>query len=330
MSNVASLFLEVLSIRSEVEPLDPSIVPSVATVKTTGQYFQVAVVAVLVYDALITVDKEAKFFWKLPRNTVDYVYFVNRYVGIFGAITFLFWNVYGVDLMMCEWSSLDVEMSWVTIISIDYILMIRVLALYSQDRRLSLCLGLLLMLGALFKLAMVIYLDIFQRIAVGSLAKNVTICGQDLLLPWQLGVIDWVIPMAYGAVLMVLALYKAAEYWKISAGFKGFMLVKVLIRDQISYFMLVITCCMFDIIQFKLEISNAFLAGILNALGNPAFFTILGSRMLFNLKEAGERGQNEGTSYGMPSQTISEIDFAEPVNAQRDSEPDIEGHNEEA
>ena len=32
---------------------------------------------------------------------------------------------------------------------------------------------------------------------------------------------------------MTLAIYKAAEYWKLSAGFKGFTLIKVLIEDQI-------------------------------------------------------------------------------------------------
>ena len=47
-----------------------------------------------------------------------------------------------------------------------------------------------------------------------------------------------IIPMVHGTILMVLALYKAAEYWKISAGFKGFTLVKILIRDQAIYFML--------------------------------------------------------------------------------------------
>lgn len=36
---------------------------------------------------------------------------------------------------------------------------------------------------------------------------------------------------------MVLALCKATEYWRISAGFKGFTLVKVLIYDQILYFL---------------------------------------------------------------------------------------------
>lgn len=37
---------------------------------------------------------------------------------------------------------------------------------------------------------------------------------------------------------MVLAIYKATEYWKVSAGFKGFILVRILIRDQVVYFML--------------------------------------------------------------------------------------------
>lgn len=44
--------------------------------------------------------------------------------------------------------------------------------------------------------------------------------------------------MVYGAILMVLALFKAAEYWRISSGFKGSVLVKILIRDQVLYFML--------------------------------------------------------------------------------------------
>ena len=42
--------------------------------------------------------------------------------------------------------------------------------------------------------------------------------------------------MTYGTILLVLALYKAAEYWQLSSGFKGFHLVLVLIRDQVLYF----------------------------------------------------------------------------------------------
>lgn len=37
---------------------------------------------------------------------------------------------------------------------------------------------------------------------------------------------------------MILAVYKANEFWRMSAGFKGFALVKVLIEDQVIYFVL--------------------------------------------------------------------------------------------
>lgn len=44
--------------------------------------------------------------------------------------------------------------------------------------------------------------------------------------------------MVYGVILMILAVYKAAEFWRLSSGFEGFNLVKVLIVDQIIYFVL--------------------------------------------------------------------------------------------
>ena len=44
------------------------------------------------------------------------------------------------------------------------------------------------------------------------------------------------IPLAFGTLLMTLAIYKAAEYWRLSSGFKGFLLVRVIIQDQILYY----------------------------------------------------------------------------------------------
>ncbi|KAL5500826.1 hypothetical protein ACEPAH_9213 [Sanghuangporus vaninii] len=304
MTNLTSFALSLgLSTRSTIEPIDPSDVPFWVYQQNLNQYFQLATVTVLVYDAIITMDKEAKFFWKIPQNSVDIVYLANRYVGILGAIAF----------STCDFAQWTRNISnWVTVISIDYILVIRVLALYSRDKMLSICLKTLLVLEAIFKLALVIYLGQLERFAIGGLARNVTVCGIDNTLPWQWGVVDWVLPLVYGTILMILALYKAAGYWKMSAGFEGFALVKVLIQDQILYFILAIGCSVLNILQFKLRFSNLFWANTLNALGSPSCLCVVGSRMLINLKEAGERGQNEGTSYRITSNEMSEIDFAAP------------------
>lgn len=42
--------------------------------------------------------------------------------------------------------------------------------------------------------------------------------------------------MVYEVILMALVIYKAAEYWRMSNGLKGFDLVKVLVMDQLLYF----------------------------------------------------------------------------------------------
>ena len=60
--------------------------------------------------------------------------------------------------------------------------------------------------------------------------------------------------------------------------------------------------------------SSALFTYILDALANPSLLSILGSRLLFNMKEAGNKGLNEGTSCGSKS-TISDIDFGAPPEA---------------
>ncbi|KAL5524841.1 hypothetical protein ACEPAF_9987 [Sanghuangporus sanghuang] len=294
--------LAMLSARSSIEAIDPSEVPLWVSEQTLNQYFQMAILALLVYDALITMDKEARYFWKVPQREVDFVYYMNRYIMIFGSAARLLYS-------FSQWAS-----------DIANILIIRVLALYSQNRALSICLKLLLALEASFKIALINYLDVTEHIAIGGLAEGVTVCTLDTIPPWQWGMIDWMIPVGYGVVLMGLALYKASAYWKESAGFRGLTLAKVLVRDQVLYFMLVISCSVVAVLSFKVQIENQVLSNILSSLGNPALLSLLGTRMLFNLKEAGERGQNEGTSYRVQSGTVSEINFAAPVNAQRESE----------
>jgi hypothetical protein len=58
---------------------------------------------------------------------------------------------------------------------------------------------------------------------------------------------------------------------------------------------------------------------LLNAAGNPLLLCIIGSRMFFNLKEAGKAGLNEGTNVGSHRATVSSIRFDEP-NHEREGE----------
>lgn len=53
---------------------------------------------------------------------------------------------------------------------------------------------------------------------------------------------------------------------------------------------------------------------VINMLANPALLALLGARLLFNMKEAGEKSLNQGTSCESKS-TVSAIDFAEVPQA---------------
>ncbi|KAL5500883.1 hypothetical protein ACEPAH_9270 [Sanghuangporus vaninii] len=252
----------VVFVRTDVEPIDPSLVAPLVSQVYLEQYFQVAFIALLVYDAIITTDREARYFWKIPRKTVNLVYFANRYTGVFAAVSRFYLHSFNANIRsiwpvslyaMLIIPDIDFSPDWVTVILIDYILMIRVLALYSQGAKLSIVLKTLLALESAFKFGLDIYIVSSDPVVNGGLGKDLTLCGVEGAPAWQWPMVNWIIPMVYGTILMVLALYKAADYWKMSAGFKGFALVKVLIQDQILYFMLVILCSVFNIINFRAE-----------------------------------------------------------------------------
>lgn len=130
--------------------------------------------------------------------------------------------------------------------------------------------------------------------------------------------------MIYELTLMTLAIRKAAKIWKENAGADGFDLVKILIRDQAVYFVAyvndhnrrdlsdepnfrVIFVGIFQAASFanlSVGLSIAF-----NYIGNPNLLSIPGSRLLLNMRQAGERSVNPGTSC-RPA-TMSGMEFAE-------------------
>ncbi|KAH8112188.1 hypothetical protein DFH11DRAFT_1512040 [Phellopilus nigrolimitatus] len=264
------------SIRSDVEPVDPSLVPLFISAIDIAQYINVAILTLLVYNTAITMDKEVNRTWNSEFWTEKHLAHCRE------------------DLM--------------TVLLIDYILLIRVLALYHEDKRLATCLRTVFGLEAAFGLGLLIYTLIYEEIAVWELAEGVTFCGVNRTTPKVWGALYWLVlvaaPMLYAIILMILALYKAAEHWRVTAGFSQFTLVKVLIQDQAIYFIMYSFLHAYPV----LHIPNVLLAYLLNTLGTPSLLCVLGSHLLVHLKEAGERGANGGTSYRM--QTMSNIEFS--------------------
>ena len=58
----------------------------------------------------------------------------------------------------------------------------------------------------------------------------------------------------------------------------------------------------------QFSVPNIYLWAIIGAIGSPTFLCVLGCRLLIHLKEAGDIGVNEGTSYRLKS--VSQMQFA--------------------
>ncbi|KAI5119379.1 hypothetical protein M0805_001054 [Coniferiporia weirii] len=290
------------SIRSDVEPVDPSVVPIVVSILDRSLHFEVAIASLLVYDTIIAMDKEVRYFWNSPGSFVSLVYFSNRYIGVFSALV----NIPFFTLHVNE-NFTDL----ISILLIDYILLMRVLALYEKKRTVVVCLRILFVLEGASMAGILLYTNIYEGVSVGGLAIDATACGVNRTIPQLWSPLFWSAPLVYGSILMILAIYKASKFWRLSAGFSNFSVVKILIEDQAVYFFVVLLCSVANIVADSphVVLLNYAVIIVLNILSSTSLLCILGSRLLVHLKEAGERGFNEGTSY-RTAVAMSDIAFS--------------------
>ena len=128
-------------------------------------------------------------------------------------------------------------------------------------------------------------------------------------------------------ILLAFALSGAVTLWRTTEGLIGFKLLRVIIVDQILYFVMyvrrssrtesrnslirghsVILCSIANILA-NVTHFNSTITLLLNAPATPSLVCVAGSHLLIHLKEAGETAWNEGTS--PDRQKISAINFAE-------------------
>ena len=75
------------------------------------------------------------------------------------------------------------------------------------------------------------------------------------------------------------------------------------------FYISILFCCALNIVNYEIDLENVFLTNLLTVAGSPTFLCIFGSRMLFNLKEAAEKGTIEGSNI-KTQETYSDIAFA--------------------
>ncbi|KAH8111436.1 hypothetical protein DFH11DRAFT_1613123 [Phellopilus nigrolimitatus] len=180
----------------------------------------------------------------------------------------------------------------------------RVLALYSRRRSFVITLGSVFAMESAFMLGMMIYITTYEQIAVGG-TDGFAFCGMDRNAPPILITMVWSAPLLFEIILMVLAIQKSAEIWS-TTGLGGVSLAKVLIQDQVAYFVMVLVFTVMKIVGIWTTAAPV-RHNILTLFGSPALPCVLGGQLMIRLKEAADRDVVGGTSFKMGS--VSVIEF---------------------
>ncbi|KAI5115406.1 hypothetical protein M0805_006750 [Coniferiporia weirii] len=239
-------------------------------------FVRVSATMLLAYDIVITMDKEVKYFWKTPFTPISFLYFLNRYVGLLEVL---------VEIR-CDFLSWFGQISgWISILAIDAILLIRVIALYGRSQKLTLCLSFLFVAEA----SVMLWLFVRIRLSIRTTlirSGGASECEASTDIPQLFLALYWLPSTVFGLVLLVLSVRKGAELWRERAGLKGFRLMHVLVRDQVVYFILVLAC---GVVIAILIYVNEGLVSAWSVFTNATAPCILGSRILVNLREAAAR-----------------------------------------
>ncbi|PAV15224.1 hypothetical protein PNOK_0898500 [Pyrrhoderma noxium] len=174
-----------------------------------------------------------------------------------------------------------------SILAIDYILAIRVIALYNNSRLLSGFLKAMVVGEAIARLAIITKAEIIYDAFV--LVKDTPVCGTDSNVAQinKLVVVEWSIQLAVACVLFLLVLYKSIKHWKL-LGYNRNSLIYIIIRDQIVYYLIVMIFSAVAIIPSTFITDSLSISSYaIDILGNPGFLCLFGSRMFINLIEAG-------------------------------------------
>lgn len=201
----------------------------------------------------------------------------------------------------------NVLLEQVPLLSVDYILALRVVALYSCRKALK---SILVTLFIIEAMATVTFASVGAGLAHYHAEVNdagMSACiNEDPSGPE--GPIAWGIPLAYETMLTALVIYKAFQLWKESYERTGSTLANILIRDQVIYYIVVIFISIFKIFAFSLTVIPA---PVSVSLSYTMLLSIPGTRLLFNMQEAGERDvvRPQGDETSGPS-TLAEPEFA--------------------
>jgi len=260
---------------------------NVAEKLQTQKYSRLAAMVIVLYDTLITMDREGCYIWSQSWSSMKAIYIINRYWGLFAIAVDTWIAVTDIrtdalcqfQLIFQSWSGLA------TMLLVEVIMMIRVHALYERDKWIAVLLSTVFVMQAAITATL---LTALSRTLDTEVYSFMPACGTSIPMPkWF--VVFWVPAVLTDMLLLALTLRRAFSYG-ISHGdsWKKSKLLNTIVRDQILYFVgfLLIAGANMLILMFGPKLICVALGFLLG------FPVIMGCRMLLNLKEIADEKED--------------------------------------
>ncbi|TFK22093.1 hypothetical protein FA15DRAFT_51579 [Coprinopsis marcescibilis] len=277
-------------------------------------YSAVASMVFLIYDIMLTMDDEVTFIWPIPWSFTKLVYFFLRLFGgvadsvrsVLRTTLFLGTPPFTFTASECYiWAVYQALASTLLIASVDYILVMRVFALYPR--------GKFVRYGvALLYVAELVTVTIGFGFGVPQLVYDEYCTTIDAPNTFTIASAT---PIAVQALLFFLTAYKFAQ--AVRNGWGDVPLLRLLMRDGTWAFFLIFLVLVGEGILFGFapEAYTAVLYGWMNTV-----FAFCGYRILLNLNSAGSgRGRSSTMVTNNPT-TGPDIQFTSHIYTGQDDE----------
>ncbi|PFH47895.1 hypothetical protein AMATHDRAFT_66576 [Amanita thiersii Skay4041] len=255
------------------------------------RYAELASSCIIVYDHLITLDREIDLIWMSPWSTGKVLFILNRYYTL-TSVLINNYGLFGSHLTNSICSHFYPWQGWTGLIACilaEAILQMRIYALYYLNKRL------LVVMVTLFVACMASSAYVMGSVLSNIDAIAVNFSGWHVCLPLNVSshfYAFWIPILFFETFLCILAIYRGFQTFKTDGSLfqSGRRLVGILIRDSVMYFIVMCATYLTNLLvwvlarQTLLEIPIGF---------SVAFSCVLANRVVLNVRHINRENSTE-------------------------------------
>lgn len=245
-----------------------------------GRLYTVGTFTMMWYDAIITIGQEVEHIWKKKFSPFTVLWFMNRYLPLFGYIPVMIslhaqWSPEACHKFIRYPESLKIATSF----AVGAIFIVRIYAIYSRNM-MMVVLG-----GVCLAAELIVKLWALLDITVLDLPPGFIGCIPVGKSHHPRFVFTWVAELGFDTVMFITTSYRALRYNRLRRG-TAMSLFYLILRDGALYFGVIFVANLVTVLMFLFAAEDI---KALNATFSSAITNVLVWRLILNLRGAADR-----------------------------------------